>query len=151
MLKACEHRGYREAAQPRGVALPLKRYQAQALAWMQDMEELPRGINGLFWEERAFGDGGTYYFSPQLGEMRLEAPPLRERAPRVEHDGRHRERRAAELLPIQVRAEHDVGPEQQAGHLELAEDLVRQRAQAADDHVARRRRPRAEHLRSVSR
>ena len=76
VLKACEHRGYREAAQPRGVALPLKRYQAQALAWMQDMEELPRGINSLFWEERAFGDGGTYYFSPQLGEMRLEAPPL---------------------------------------------------------------------------
>ena len=76
VLKACEHRGYREAAQPRGVALGLKRYQAQALAWMQDMEALPRGINGLFWEERAFGDGGTYYFSPQLGEMRLEAPPL---------------------------------------------------------------------------
>ena len=82
---------------------------------------------------------------------RLEAPPLRERAPRVEHDRGHRERRAAELLPIQVRAQHDVGPEQQTSHLELAEDLVRQRAQAADDHVARRRRPRAEHLRSVSR
>ena len=76
VLKACEHRGYREAAQPRGVALQLKRYQAQALAWMQDMEGLPRGINGLFWEERAFGDGGAYYFSPQLGEMRLEAPPV---------------------------------------------------------------------------
>ena len=76
VLKACEHRGYREAAQPRGVALRLKRYQAQALAWMQDMERLPRGINGLFWEERAFGDGGTYHFSPQLGEMRLEAPPV---------------------------------------------------------------------------
>ena len=76
VLKACEHRGYREAAQPRGVALRLKRYQAQALAWMRDMESLPRGINGLFWEERAFGDGGAYYFSPQLGEMRLEAPPV---------------------------------------------------------------------------
>ena len=51
----------------------------------------------------------------------------------------HRERRAAELLPVQVRAEDDVGPEEQTSHLELAEDLVRQRAQAADDHVARRR------------
>ena len=79
VLKACEHRGYQEAAQPRGVALRLKRYQAQALAWMEDMEDtarLPRGINGLFWETRAFGDGGSYHFSPQLGEMRLEAPPV---------------------------------------------------------------------------
>ena len=61
------------------MSLPLKQYQRQTLAWMRDMEDaslLPRGINGLFWEERAFGDGGTYYFSPQLGEMRLEAPPL---------------------------------------------------------------------------
>ena len=76
VLKACEHRGYRAAAQPRGVALPLKQYQAQALAWMKDMESLPRGLNGLFWEERAFADGGSYYYSPQLGEMRLEAPPV---------------------------------------------------------------------------
>ena len=101
VLKSCEHKGYREAAQPRGVALPLKRYQTQALQWMQDMEALPRGINGLFWEvslacsrapcrprdvltttprvctvgqERAFADGGTYFYSPQLGEVRLASP-----------------------------------------------------------------------------
>ena len=76
LLKGCEHKGYREASQPRGVALALKRYQAQALAWMIDMEALPRGINGLFWEERKFKDGGSYYYSPQLGEMRLEEPPM---------------------------------------------------------------------------
>ena len=76
LLKGCEHKGYREASQPRGVALTLKRYQAQALAWMIDMEALPRGINGLFWEERKFKDGGSYYYSPQLGEMRLEEPPM---------------------------------------------------------------------------
>ena len=38
-------------------------------------------------------------------------------------------------MPTSIRAEDDVGPEEQTRHLELAEDLVRQRAQAADDHV----------------
>ena len=79
VLKSCEHVGYREAAQPAGIKMPLKQYQAQTLAWMMDMEDmakLPRGINGLFWEERAFADGGAYYHFPALGEVRLEAPPL---------------------------------------------------------------------------
>ena len=40
------------------------------------MEALPRGINGLFWERRAFADGGCFYYSPALGEARLEEPPL---------------------------------------------------------------------------
>ena len=39
------------------------------------------------------------------------------------------------FVPTSIRAEDDVGPEEQTSHLELAEDLVRQRAQAADDHV----------------
>ena len=64
VLKACEHRGYRAAAQPRGVALPLKRYQAQALAWMRDMEQLPRGINGLFWESAPSVTGGRFTSRP---------------------------------------------------------------------------------------
>ena len=38
-------------------------------------------------------------------------------------------------MPTSIRAEDDVGPEEQTSHLELAEDLVGQRAQAADDHV----------------
>ena len=38
-------------------------------------QALPRGVNGLFWEERRFGDGGSYHYSPQLGEMRLAPPP----------------------------------------------------------------------------
>ena len=52
VLKSSEHGGYREAVQPEGLALTLKPYQQQALAWMSDMEALPRGINGLFWERR---------------------------------------------------------------------------------------------------
>ena len=77
VLKSVEHLGYREEAQPVGLALSLKRYQQQALGWMIDMERLPRGINGLFWEERPFADGGApFHYSPQLGEMRLAAPPV---------------------------------------------------------------------------
>ena len=41
LLKAAEHGGYRAAAQPPGLALALKDYQLQALAWMQDRESLP--------------------------------------------------------------------------------------------------------------
>lgn len=76
LLKSCEHTGYRSTAQPAGLDLTLKPYQLQTLAWMLDMEALPRGINGLFWERRAFADGGFFYYSPALGEARLEEPPL---------------------------------------------------------------------------
>eukprot|EP00966_Prymnesium_polylepis_P015733 363478-Prymnesium_polylepis.1 len=58
-LHACPRpaaRSYREEAQPGGVTLELKPYQRQALGWMLDMEALPRGINGLFWEQRPFAD-----------------------------------------------------------------------------------------------
>jgi len=44
---------------------------------VRDRAKLPRGLNGLFWQERAFGDGrGSYHYSPALAELRLEAPPL---------------------------------------------------------------------------
>ena len=33
------------------------------------------GINSLLWEERTFPDGGHYYYSPALGQVRLGAPP----------------------------------------------------------------------------
>lgn len=77
VLKSVEHVGYRAHLQPPGLALTLKPYQQQTLAWMVDMEALPRGINSLFWEVRPFADGGVpFYYSPQLGEMRLTEPPL---------------------------------------------------------------------------
>ena len=76
VLKSVEHAGYRAEPQPPRLALTLKPYQQQALGWMLDMERLPRGINGLFWEERPFVDGGCFHYSPQLGEMRLAAPPV---------------------------------------------------------------------------
>jgi len=76
VLKSAEHAGYRTAEQPKGIALELKLYQLQTLAWMIDMESLPRGINGLFWERRCFVDGDFFHYSPELGELRLEEPPM---------------------------------------------------------------------------
>ena len=76
VLKSVEHLGYRAEPQPGGLALTLKPYQQQALSWMLDMEALPRGINGLFWEERPFADGGSFFYSPALGEMRMARPPM---------------------------------------------------------------------------
>ncbi|KAL3913397.1 MAG: hypothetical protein SGILL_006508 [Bacillariaceae sp.] len=39
---------------------------------MWKAEHLPgTGINGLLWEQREFPDGGSYYFSPVLGQLRL--------------------------------------------------------------------------------
>lgn len=39
------------------------------------METIHGGINSLFWEKRPFKDGGCFYYSPNLGEMRMESPP----------------------------------------------------------------------------
>lgn len=33
------------------------------------------GINSILWEEREFWDGGKYYYSPALGQIRLGCPP----------------------------------------------------------------------------
>jgi len=76
LLKAHEHQGYREACQPAGITLHLKRYQRQSLAWMEDHEKLPHmGLNSLFWEERQWKDGGAFFYFPSAGELRLERPP----------------------------------------------------------------------------
>ncbi len=79
VLKSCEHEGHREESQPAGLALQLKQYQRQGLAWLLDMESeklLPRGLNGLFWERREWADGGSFWYMPKLGELRSESPPI---------------------------------------------------------------------------
>ncbi|KAK7254945.1 putative tubulin polyglutamylase [Aureococcus anophagefferens] len=75
VMRSAEHCGGPEDAQPAEIALPMKPYQLMALRWMRSMEELDRGLNGLFWERRDFVDGGCFYYAPDLGEARLEAPP----------------------------------------------------------------------------
>ena len=55
--------------------LTLMRHQMEGVSWMLSMEQLPGlGLNGLFWEEREFRDGGKFYFSPSLGQLRLKKP-----------------------------------------------------------------------------
>jgi hypothetical protein len=47
-------------------------HQKHALSFMWKAEHLPgTGINGLLWERREFPDGGNYFFSPVLGQLRL--------------------------------------------------------------------------------
>ena len=47
-------------------------HQQHALSFMWKAEHLPgTGINGLLWEQREFPDGGKYFFSPVLGQLRL--------------------------------------------------------------------------------
>lgn len=76
VMRAAEHTGGPEADEPAGLALRMFPYQLQALHWMLHMENLEDGINSLFWERRAFADGGEWYYSPRLGECRLEAPHI---------------------------------------------------------------------------
>jgi len=77
VLSSNENAGYPAALQPDGIVLSMKDYQLQTLQWMIDQEASPRGLNGCFWEKRSFGDAiDCFYYSPLLGELRLEAPPL---------------------------------------------------------------------------
>ncbi|GBG30252.1 DNA repair protein rad5 [Hondaea fermentalgiana] len=115
LLGSHESVGYAQyKASPPGLALEMRDYQLQTLQWMVDQERLPRGLNGCFWEERAWTptlqeeaeeavttgrkassrQKGTkveakaetestesnmeesFFFSSELGELRLQKPPL---------------------------------------------------------------------------
>eukprot|EP00956_Cyclotella_meneghiniana_P002044 scaffold2280_cov68-Cyclotella_meneghiniana.AAC.1 len=57
--------------------LDLMLHQQHAVCWMRQMEQLPGfGINSIIWEEREFLDGNKYYYSPALGQIRLNRPPI---------------------------------------------------------------------------
>jgi len=56
--------------------LELMLHQRHAVCWMAHMESLGGfGLNSIIWEEREFADGGKYYYSPALGQLRLDKPP----------------------------------------------------------------------------
>ncbi|CAB9507231.1 DNA repair protein RAD5 [Seminavis robusta] len=57
--------------------LDLLLHQQHAICWMIQMEHLKGayGINSVLWEQRSFLDGGEYYYSPALGQIRLGKPP----------------------------------------------------------------------------
>lgn len=57
--------------------LDLMLHQQHAVCWMRSMENLGGfGINSIIWEEREFLDGNKYYYSPALGQIRLNKPPI---------------------------------------------------------------------------
>lgn len=57
--------------------LQLMLHQEHAICWMVQMESLGGfGINSVLWETREFLDGGKYYYSPALGQIRLRPPPV---------------------------------------------------------------------------
>jgi hypothetical protein len=58
------------------LTMPLLLHQQDAVCWMRDMESLDGfGINSILWEERSWWDGGgSYYYSPALGQVRLDRP-----------------------------------------------------------------------------
>jgi SNF2-related domain len=59
----------------RGLTMPLLCHQIHALCWMRQMEKLGGlGLNSILWEERQWEDGGKYYYSPALGQLRLARP-----------------------------------------------------------------------------
>ena len=59
----------------RTLTMPLLLHQQHALCWMRQMESLGGfGINSILWEEREWLDGGKYYYSPALGQLRLDRP-----------------------------------------------------------------------------
>ena len=80
LLKGAESEGYALApAQIEGMRLGPKfaglfPFQRSTVKWMVDVERGP-GINAHFWETRAWGDGGQFWFFPLGGEFRLQEPP----------------------------------------------------------------------------
>ena len=47
-------------------------HQIHGVCWMHQMEQINGGLNSLLWERRSFPEGGTYYYSPVLGQARLQ-------------------------------------------------------------------------------
>ena len=77
VIRSCVSTGYvREAIQPETIKLSMLHYQRQSLAWMQDMENAPRGLNSFLWEERTWIGGERFFFFPMAGELRIDPPPL---------------------------------------------------------------------------
>jgi len=51
-------------------------HQQHAVCWILQMENLRGfGINSILWEQREFLEGGSYFYSPALGQIRLGKPP----------------------------------------------------------------------------
>ena len=87
LYKRHESEGCPEAVPPEGLKLRLMDYQRQGLYRLQFNESLEHGLNSLFWEAWDWGDANgasasarrepcSFWYSPELGELRLEEPAV---------------------------------------------------------------------------
>jgi SNF2-related domain len=51
--------------------IDLMLHQKHGVTFMYEQEKLSNGINSLIWEQRAFPEGDKYWYSPALGQLRL--------------------------------------------------------------------------------
>jgi E3 ubiquitin-protein ligase SHPRH len=56
LLAAAVNEGYDDCGDVPNMRLPLMDFQRQTVAWMRDKEASPRGLNGVFWEERRWAE-----------------------------------------------------------------------------------------------
>jgi SNF2 family DNA or RNA helicase len=97
--------------------LNLMLHQQHAICWMLQMESLGGfGINSILWEEREFLDGGKYYYSPALGQIRLSPPPVMKGGILADEQGLGK---TLEVLGLIVASLHEL--EQEAAHAKLEE------------------------------
>lgn len=77
LLKLCESHGSDVSDWPAiasklepSLQVSLMLHQVHGVCWMYQMEQQP-SINSIFWEQRQWSDGGTYWYAPALGQARL--------------------------------------------------------------------------------
>jgi hypothetical protein len=83
IMKYIESVGYgseaelRDLPEPPGLSVKLYEFQKSTYKWMLDQEKDEAGLNGHFWEQWCFDDGGgSMYYFPIGGEFRFEKPPV---------------------------------------------------------------------------
>jgi hypothetical protein len=78
LMKSAESQGYPLAKEdPSQIAVTLYDFQKSTYQWMLDQENTPGGINARFWQEWHYPEevGGSMFYFPEAGELRLQRPP----------------------------------------------------------------------------
>ncbi len=78
LMKSAESQGYPLARKdPSQLAVTLYDFQKSTYQWMLDQENTPGGINAHFWQEWHYPEevGGSMFYFPEAGELRLQRPP----------------------------------------------------------------------------
>ncbi len=78
LMKSAESAGYPMSdGQPDRLKVQLYDFQKSTYQWMLDQENAPGGINARFWQEWKYQPehGGSMFYFPEAGELRLVRPP----------------------------------------------------------------------------